>query len=411
MMRDALLATGLLFATFTQLRFSGLALGVGEMCLVGWIVLTFGHMIGRLSAPISLAVLQLSAFWLLIATALCIGTLTAVMVGERNQQALFIHDIAAYALVACMSVLAVSQANAATRLRHVAWFLVLLGSACLAVLLAQALDLMSTFGIELWFYDRLIGWSTNANQLALLCLILALLSCHLAETTQRRDARLAALCCMGLPIWAGYLTRSDAFLLTLAFSLPGLVCLKCWRALFAPVRLGLTLPAMLAVFALPAILASSSPLVYALMGNALVEGPGPYANQAIERDFDSRTELWEQAIARGLESGMLGLGPGPHLTRPVGLSEPRFDALPDFEAHNTLVDMFLQGGLLAVASLLWLGITTARSTLNANLCTLSILLIAVGGFALTHFAMRHPIFWFVIALALVASTAVPSRRA
>jgi hypothetical protein len=80
------------------------------------------------------------------------------------------------------------------------------------------------------------------------------------------------------------------------------------------------------------------------------------------------------------------------------------DWLPDFEAHNTFVDIFLQGGLLALAGLLWLLATALRTALNTNLSCLPALVIAIAGFALTHFVIRHPIVWFVVALALAVGT-------
>jgi len=62
---------------------------------------------------------------------------------------------------------------------------------------------------------------------------------------------------------------------------------------------------------------------------------------------------------------MLGLGPGPHLpipaallvgwgasSEPINVQHPTPGIAPNFEAHNTLLELFVQGGLLAVASFL-----------------------------------------------------------
>lgn len=410
MMRDALLAIGVIFASFTQLRFFDAPLGFGELFLVAWLGLTLGRSMSSLNAPFPPALLRLAVFWILLAGSLCVGTMTAFVVGERNSTADFVHDTTAYTLMAALSLLAVAQAGAAPRMRRVAWLVVLFGSGCLAAQLAQAFGVFTISGVDVWFWDRLIGWSTNANQLGLLCLILALLSCHLAETATGPGTGLAALACVILPVWAGYLTRSDAFLLALVFGLLGFAGLKFWRMIDAHQRLG-PVPAaaaIMAVVALPALLAASSPLAYVLAVEKIAERAEEARGEGgLERDVGYRTELWGQAIDRGVESGMLGLGPGPHLKRPADLREPQLDALPNFEAHNTVVDLFLQGGLLAVASLLWLGATTLLATLKEKLNVFPILLISVGGFALTHFVIRHPIVWFVIAFGLVAKS---SRR-
>jgi hypothetical protein len=252
-----------------------------------------------------------------------------------------------------------------------------------------------------WFYHRLTGWTTNANQLGLLCLILVLLSLHLAHTTPSRGARLLALACAALPTVAGYLTRSDSFVLALAVSLLCYGGVMYWRALRGVPRPS-TL-ATLGVYTLPVAVAAASPLAYILAVAWFDQRPPAPGEDALERDIGYRTELWWQAIERSIASGMLGLGPGPHLVRPASLREPDLDALPNFEAHNTLIDMLLQGGLLAVASIVWLMWSAARRTLAAGLGFLFMLMIGLGVFAQTHFIVRHPMTWFAIAFALAAS--------
>jgi O-antigen ligase len=169
------------------------------------------------------------------------------------------------------------------------------------------------------------------------------------------------------------------------------------------------LSALLAVFALPVAVAATTPLAYRLVAEALALEARGETNQKLERDVGGRAKLWEQALERGLESRMLGLGPGPHLVRPAELREPRWDWLPDFEAHNTFVDVFLQGGLLATAALLWLLVTAVRTAAKADFSCLVALVIAMSGFALTHFIVRHPIVWFAMALVLAAGTPVRQR--
>lgn len=409
--REALLATGLLLATFTQLRPSAVALGPGELCLAVWLCLTLPRCIGSLLVPMPPVRFRLLLFWLILSAALCIGTMTAVIVGERNVKEYFLHDVLAYVFVASITLLAVLQADAARRLRRAAWFLVLLGSWLVAMQLAEAHGQLSIGGADVWYYDRFIGWCSNANQMGLLCLILALLSLHLAETSSRLFPRFVAVLSGILPVWAGFLTRSDAFMLALAFSVCCAVALKWRRLLIAPRRrLSLaTLSVLLATFTLPALVAATTPLAFQLASRVFAQdAPGETAEK-LERDVGGRAKLWAQALERGIESRLLGLGPGPHLIRPAELREPRMGWLPDFEAHNTFVDMFLQGGLLALAGLLWLLATAVRTALNANLCCLPALVVGTAGFALTHFIIRHPIVWLVVALAFAVGTSYGQR--
>ncbi|MBV8183318.1 MAG: hypothetical protein JOY76_01405, partial [Hyphomicrobiales bacterium] len=84
-------------------------------------------------------------------------------------------------------------------------------------------------------------------------------------------------------------------------------------------------------------------------------------------------------------------------------------------AHNTVLDLFTQGGLLAVASFVWVLGSTFVVTFKARLAGLGTLLFGLGVFAVFHLIVRQPIFWFAISLCLVAGfeatqpTAMPQR--
>ena len=81
---------------------------------------------------------------------------------------------------------------------------------------------------------------------------------------------------------------------------------------------------------------------------------------------------------------------------------------PNFEAHNTLLDLFTQGGLAAVASFGLLVAGGMRRTYRANLAGLTVLLGGLAMFSMFHLIVRHPVFWFVIALCLVAGSGRPA---
>ena len=129
-----------------------------------------------------------------------------------------------------------------------------------------------------------------------------------------------------------------------------------------------------------------------------------------------RVEVWNRAMRRGIESGMLGLGPGPHLEIPPSIvagrrdstndpkhvEHPEFGFVPNFEAHNTFLDLFIQGGLIAVLSLGWLVATALVVTHRAELDALTTLLCGLAVFSIFHLIVRHPIFWFATSLCLVA---------
>ena len=74
-----------------------------------------------------------------------------------------------------------------------------------------------------------------------------------------------------------------------------------------------------------------------------------------------------------------------------------------------MLDLFTQGGLLAVIAFAWLCISTLLMTVRANLFSLALLLCGLGVFSFFHFTIRHPLLWFAIALCLVTATSTHRR--
>ena len=151
MISDALLAVGLVFSSLTLLRLPGLDAGPGELCLLVWLITSFGCSVSRLNISLPRQFFALAKFWTVFLAALCIGAMTAIVIGERNSNDNAVHDIGAFAMVAALSVLAIVQKDAEARLRRTAWFTVILGSGCLAAQLAQAFDVFEVSGVDVWY--------------------------------------------------------------------------------------------------------------------------------------------------------------------------------------------------------------------------------------------------------------------
>jgi O-antigen ligase len=88
--------------------------------------------------------------------------------------------------------------------------------------------------------------------------------------------------------------------------------------------------------------------------------------------------------------------------QPKGVRHPAPNGTPNFEAHNTILDLFTQGGLVAILSFLWLAATALFNIYKARLAGLTTLLCGLLLFAMFDLIIRFPIFWFAIALCLVA---------
>jgi len=424
MVSDVLLAIGLLLSTASQLRPTGAPVGPGELCLMAWVVLMLGKELNRLGPPLTPALSRLLLFWLVFGAALSIGTLAGYVIGDVHDPDLFRHDAMAYPLLALVSCLSVVEPGAALRMRRVAWLLVGFGTVSLVLQLAGASGLALAH-TDPWYWDRFRGWSANPLQLALLCAVLALTALHLADVAASAGGRLVAIAGAIVAIHVGRLTKSDSFTLAMVAAGPIFIALKLrqWVRTFEsrlPLRSAL---ALIIVFGAPLMLISALPLGSS-DATDVVRKLAKDDGRQVSDEADLRFGAWRQAIDRGIQSGFFGLGPGPHLDippllvaarateiEPEYVDHPPANGVPDFEAHNTLLDLFTQGGLIAVAGLVALTATAFFSTYGAGSAGLTTLLCGVAIFAIPNLIIRHPIVWFAIAICLVPKVAPGSAPA
>lgn len=420
MILDFLFAFGLLLTPASQLRLTGVPIGPGEFCLIVWIIVILGREAARAHLLLTPALSRLMIFWSLFIIAQGIGTLTAKIMGDEHDQVWFMHDVMAYPLLAAISCLSVVGPHPEHRLRRVAWLLCGFGTPIVVAQLANSWGLFDLPSVDPWWWDQFRGWSSNPHQLAVLCMVLGFLSLHLAETTTKPSARIGAIACAIIPVYAGRLTGSDSFSLILVLAGPIFFAFKCRTWLFKRAqKLGLrSALAWTLALALPGLVIAIAPLAYSITIEArdLAKSMARENPENTKEKTELRFALWGQAIQRGVESGMLGLGPGPHLQIPPSIvssrqmelvhpdfvEHPKPSLAPNFEAHNTMLDLFTQGGLLIILSFVWLMVAAFRSAYQTGEAGLPSLLCGLCIYAVATFLLRHPIFWFVIALCLVA---------
>ena len=421
-MMDAILALALLLTTASQLRLPGAPVGPGELGLAVWIAGTLFRALASGALPGMASVSALLSFWGTFSLALSVGMLVAMASGEAFESGLVLHDALAYVLIAVVSCLCAATAS---RLRRVAWFLVICGAVSLSLQLANGLGMFHIRGVDPWYWERLRGWSDNPNQLAIICLIVTLLAWYLADTAASFGPRLAAILLMIPPLVVGRMSKNDTLLVALAAAV--LVWFAA-RLIFCAQndRFALSLRASIARLVLvsaPVLVLCFAPLVLSRMEvvTGVVLGLAKNGGAEAADEANLRMTLWHQAIERGIDSGMLGLGPGPHLRippaivagrvstdlQPANLEHPIQNGTANFEAHNTLFDVFTQGGLLAGASVVWLLLRAVNSVYRARSAGLASLLAGVTIFMMTGNIVRQPIFWFAIVICL---TAVVTRR-
>src|ERR1700722_4473868 len=421
-MMDGILAIGLLFTTSSQFRVPGLPVGPGEMCLAIWIAGKFAQILVSGAPARSPAVSVLVAYWGIFALALSLGMLTALATGEAFEPGLVLHDTVAYPFVAVMSYFCAATPSRASR---VGWYVAIGGAASLGAQFANGMGLINVPGIDPWFWERFRGWSSNPNQLSILCGVVLLVALHLADTAANLRMRLVAIGCMIPAFVLGRMSQSDTFTLAVVAALP-VWCvgkLFVWLTTDQPEPSPRASLAWLGLLTTPVLLLSLAPLALSQAGGTQDFVRVVAKNNGTEAAGETklRMTLWRQAIARGVESGLWGLGPGPHLQIPAevvagresnsqltNIEHPTQNGTANFEAHNTMLDLFTQGGLLAVVSFTGLLMRATASAWRARSAGLMALMIGAMIFIVTGNIVRQPIFWFAIVLCLTADC-VPGR--
>jgi hypothetical protein len=414
MIGSALLALGLVLGTASQLRLPGVPLGVGEVCLALWLGLASLRVLSGSSVRNARALLWLGTFWVCFTLVLSVGVCLTLLRPEITDPSTVLHDTFAYLLVAAMTCLIAATMKSDGTLRQTQWFLIAFWNIALLVQLALGWEFIRISSVDPWYWDRFRGWSENPNQLALYCAVLTPLSLHLALSARGFGRLAAAFSCLATFV-VGRLTKSDTFLIAMALSTPVFVVLRLRNWLTLPehrLSLRFAAAAFVAIAIVPLAL-SLAP--YAVATADDVEGLAASmlkdrGGEATKATASLRINLWHDALHVGLESGSLGLGPGPHLESPTGIND-KGTPLP-FEAHNTLLDVFTQAGLLGVIAVVSLFAGTFLLLLRAKQDALAILIVALSIFSISHFVLRHPTVWFAVALCLIlGSERPPSLRA
>lgn len=418
MIRDTLLALGLVLSTASQLRPAGLPIGPGEVSLVIWIGLMIGEAGSLLHSKMTPALSRMCVFWIFFIISLCLGSATAFVISDIHDPNLFIHDILAYAIVLAVSLLCTVGPDAGCSIPRAAWLLILSSTAFLGVQLLTAWGLIAIPHTDPWYWERFRGLSDNPNQLAIFCAITTFLSVHFIEHISGLGRKAIAALCAAFSIYVGRLTKSDTYAVILVTGILLFTLLKLRSWLTMPKPSPRRAIAGIAIISLPIIAATA--FLFANLVEAetfdLMMKMAKGTRQETSQTANIRLNAWRSAIDRGIESGMLGLGPGPHIEIPPVLvaarredSEPKYiehpqvNGTPNFEAHNTFLDLFTQGGLIAILSFTWLVGTAFHAAYRMHFDALVVVVWSIIVLSMFHLIIRQPLFWFAIAFALMAS--------
>ena len=392
---SALLAFGMVLSLTPQLRWGTADVGPGELLVSLWLLPGLIILIVGFRKEASRAFCELIGFWAIFIAAQCLGTIQTIWSEFLDDWSLVFHDVIAYLLLFVLMTVLFKLPGAARRLHRIQWITALFGTFLFAVQAANAWGLFTLNKIDPWYWDRLRGWSDNPNQFALLALLVGFLSVELAEKSIGIGPKLLAAFCGFISLGIGWLGQSNAYsgVVFATFGLIGL--LKLARLTIRSERRGF--PAIALGAAALAALMFVSFLFAPAIASIVDESGDPLslvARKGEDQDSEAklRLYLWKEAIERGINSWMLGYGPGPHLDiplsltashrtsgEPINLSHPKLGVAPNYESHNTLFELFVQGGVLAVGAFVWIVALAVWRSWKAGMDGLIALLFAARG--------------------------------
>lgn len=420
---DVLLGCGILLTTASQFRAAGFPLAPGELLFVIWIAAQSLRALGsQLEINDSFRILVL--FWSVFFTGLSIGYVVTLATNDPYEPAWLIHDVIAYLSASLFSCFSVAGPDEQRSLLYTSRAFVASGMIALLALALAGAELISLPVIDTWYWDRFRGWSAIPNQLALLCLALGFLALDVAGGIERSAIKISAAASSLLPFGVGWATKSDAFRIALLASGVCFCILSArqnpsFRSIAALFRTPKTLSFLTASLAL---LAVSLPSSFRSMEEA-VSGLSRGSEENLTSNVNERGEIWRAGLDRAINAAMLGLGPGPHLQipdeivqgrqdstyQPANIDHPEVGEAPNFEAHNTFIDVLVQSGVVGLCAYISIiGLALFRSFRASRPALLSGLL-ALTIFGSFHYSLRHPTLWLMIALCMVAPADRRSR--
>lgn len=201
---------------------------------------------------------------------------------------------------------------------------------------------VSVFGISLHYHGYFLPLVDNIHQAASLTCAMAFVMFYIAKESNKFIAKVFyILCSLGFILMAIDSGSTKAFLGVLVGALVGLIIFIGYRRTGSAQRALNTISLIVIFLLVFFILYLFSDYIYFTALNFFIENDGDGARKA----------LYSNGFEHGLKSFIVGYGPGAH-----ALYEGEY-----LDAHNTILTIFLQSGILGVFVFLWFVIRLTRN--------------------------------------------------
>ncbi len=335
-------ALGITLSGATQLRTSGLPIGLSELMLGGWICFVVFLLLRGVPFTAGRVFFGLAGYWLLAWVLLGLGAMIAIQARKTSTEAA--HDAVAFLYLTVLTpMLALGLQDQGTGDYH--WrlarmfFLFNAGSAGLLLAIAHVTPELGPVGF--WFGPRLRGWALNPNQLAIAMAAMPFLGWLLLRRTSSLFGKIVCALGIAASIAAGIGTQSDGLRAAWLAGFGAVSALLIWRVTVRGRSRWL--------FISHAIIPATIVIIGLFYGNALIQqlsrvGEGVYDEGS---QGDIRLTAWRHGIEAISQSPLVGFGPGAY----SGLLGP----FENFEAHSSLIDWGMSTGLIGIILhlLLW----------------------------------------------------------
>ncbi len=401
--KEIVLGVGLAFSVATSLRLEVLPIGVGEILLVLWFILT----ISEHKKTYTINNIYLITVGIIVTSSILLF-LGAINGHMNDIHGLSVRTALAYVFSWGLLWLLVRQNDLDIR-KVFGWLIV---GFMLSVLIAMYVGLLyGNNHIDMLFAgERVAGYwknlSENRNQFALLVLNMPFIASVFLKKKASSYWRLVTVVMIVLTL--AVIVRSDA--LWLGWFVGGIV-----TVIFVSMRgkstgiyeyKDLWIGGSLILCAV-LIIGYKLWLINVMLESQDTEELAPKTGVVIVAASEvaqvrSRFELLKNGLDAVALSPLVGFGPGSY-SGDKGPFEGR-------EAHNTLIDWATQAGIVGGLLLLSFWFWVLRYVVKYGEAIFIGLIVALGVFACFHYTLRQPLFWLMPALVLLHSARAETRR-
>ena len=373
---DCFFITGAIVAVMTGLRVPRTPVGIGEALLFCWMILSLVW-----CKPVDVEKriynyrLFSVRFWLILSALFAVGTVVNIFFFQytnsiRNIASLFFEFLLVYVLCTRYTPERIQKVVNMIAIFAVIWFGVLLLIATLKL----------PFPLKLMYGGRrFCGGADNPNTLATLLICIPFVAIWNLWKIVLGLKRISSKKIVGFVFWIiililsfkeSYATESDATKLSYILSIFAFVLFL----LTSKMRDSVALFFIIAIFAIFIV------VFFLLFDFAMPKALEYFASY----DHDSsRQTLWSNAFYKISESGGLGYGPGAFLDSGTVLNH--------WEAHNTVLDFAMQGGVLLAVVLVAIYVYGMFKLRYAPILATGFFVLAVS--SLAGYKARKPWFW------------------